>query len=92
MGASRGLGLLIARELMERDHRVVICSRTQVDLEAAREQLLTARPDAQVDVRACDVSDRAAVLDLVADVESSIGPIEVRPLWEYEDIMARRTT
>lgn len=77
MGASRGLGLLIARELMERDHRVVICSRTQVDLEAAREQLLTARPDAQVDVRACDVSDRAAVLDLVADVESSIGPIEV---------------
>ena len=21
-----------------------------------------------------------------------IGPIEVRPLWEYEDIMARRTT
>ena len=77
MGASRGLGLLIARELLERDHRVVISSRTQADLEAARDQLRSWAPGAQVEVRACDVSDRGAVQDLVQDVESGVGPIEV---------------
>ncbi|WP_131103608.1 SDR family NAD(P)-dependent oxidoreductase [Ornithinimicrobium sufpigmenti] len=77
MGASRGLGLLIARELLERDHRVVICSRTPPDLEVARDQLLARQPGGQVDVRACDVSDRAAVQDLVHEVESTVGPIEV---------------
>ncbi|QFG67731.1 SDR family NAD(P)-dependent oxidoreductase [Ornithinimicrobium pratense] len=77
MGASRGLGLLIARELVEREHRVVICSRTLADLQTARNQLLARRPDAQVDVRACDVSDRAAVQELVQEVESGVGPIEV---------------
>lgn len=77
MGASRGLGLLIARELLERDHRVVICSRTPADLAAARDQLLALRPDARVEVRACDVSDRSAVVGLVEDVEASMGPVEV---------------
>lgn len=77
MGASRGLGLLIARELLERDHRVVICSRTRSDLEAARDQLVALRPDAGVETRVCDVSDRAAVQGLVEDVESGVGPIEV---------------
>lgn len=77
MGGSRGLGLLIARELLERDYRVVLVSRARADLEAGREQLMTLRPDARVDVRACDVSQRDRVGDLVAEVESSIGPIEV---------------
>lgn len=77
MGASRGLGLLIARELLARDHRVVICSRTIEDLERARAQLLEQVPGGQVDVRACDVSDRGAVLELVREVESALGPIEV---------------
>lgn len=77
MGASRGLGLLIAHELVERHHRVVICSRTAADLEAAREQLVARHPGAEVDVRVCDVADRAAVQALVADVEATVGPIEV---------------
>ena len=77
MGASRGLGLLIARELLAREHRVVICSRTRSDLEEARDQLVRAVPGAQVEVRVCDVSDREAVQDLVRDVESGVGPIEV---------------
>lgn len=77
MGASRGLGLLIAHELVARGHRVVISSRTEADLLSAREQLVRDHPGAQVDVRPCDVSDREAVLELVGDVESSVGPIEV---------------
>lgn len=77
MGASRGLGLLIARELLERGHRVVICSRTRADLEAARAQLLGQVPGGQVEVRVCDVSDREAVLGLVQEVEAGVGPIEV---------------
>lgn len=77
MGASRGLGLLIARELVARDHRVVICSRTLSDLEAARDQLVAHRADAEVEVRACDIADRGAVQTLVQEVESGVGPIEV---------------
>ena len=77
MGASRGLGLLIARELLTRGHRVVICSRTRSELEEARDQLVRAVPGGQVEARVCDVSDRDAVVELVRDIESGVGPIEV---------------
>lgn len=77
MGASRGLGLLIAHELAGKGLRVVICSRTEEDLQAARAQILEVHRGAEVDVRVCDVRDREAVGALVEDVESTLGPIEV---------------
>ena len=39
MGASRGLGLLIARELLDRGHDVVITARGEEELEAAARRL-----------------------------------------------------
>lgn len=74
-GASRGLGLLIARELGRRGHRLVICARSGEELDRARDQLeaegLTVR------TAVCDVADGEAVSGLVADVEATDGPIEV---------------
>lgn len=72
-GASRGLGLLVARELGHQGHRVVICARDEDELLRGA-QLLSA-DGIDVTPRVCDVSDRDAVLALVEDVEAGVGPI-----------------
>src|SRR6478735_1852286 len=75
MGASRGLGLLIARELLDRGHDVVMTARGSDELEAAARQL-SAR-GRQVHTRVCDVRDRAAVEGVVDEVERTLAPIDV---------------
>lgn len=75
MGASRGLGLLIARELLDRGHDVVITARDEEELGAAARRL--EGRGRQVHARVCDVRDRAAVDTLVEEVESGIGPVDV---------------
>nr|WP_294693504.1 SDR family oxidoreductase [uncultured Friedmanniella sp.] len=74
-GASRGLGLLLARELGRRGHRLVICARSAGELEIARSHLeadgLTVR------TAVCDVSDAEAVEALVDDTERIEGPVAV---------------
>ncbi|OFE15052.1 short-chain dehydrogenase [Humibacillus sp. DSM 29435] len=74
LGGSRGLGLLIGRELLERGHRIVITARDTVELERAREQLDGWGP---VLVRTCDVRDRHGIRQLVDELEEQVGPIEV---------------
>ncbi len=74
-GASRGLGLLIARELAERQHHVVICARDADELASAQRMLRELGHE--VDTRVCDVSDADAVAALVEQVEREVGPIEV---------------
>lgn len=72
-GASRGLGLLVARELGVRGHRVVICARDTDELLQAVDLLAESGVDATA--RVCDVTDRDAVVALVDDVEATVGPI-----------------
>ncbi|MFP5283062.1 MAG: SDR family NAD(P)-dependent oxidoreductase, partial [Actinomycetes bacterium] len=74
-GGSRGLGLLIARELGDRGHRLVVCARDLGELEDARAVLAERGHDVTVEV--CDVADPAAVERLVRDTENDRGPIEV---------------
>ncbi|HEV2929006.1 MAG TPA: SDR family oxidoreductase [Propionibacteriaceae bacterium] len=75
VGASRGLGLLIARELDRAGFRVVIAARQAEGLARAAEQL---RADgARVATDVCDVTDNAQVEALVARTETEVGPIEV---------------
>ena len=74
-GGSRGLGLLIARELGDRGHRLVVCARNAEELAGAREMLTERGHD--VTVAVCDVTDADAVEALVSEVEDSQGPIEV---------------
>lgn len=73
-GASRGLGLLIARELLQRGHRVAICARTATDLTRAQELLA---PYGTVRAIPCDVQDPAQVEHLVDTVTTELGPVDV---------------
>src|SRR5688500_8523317 len=61
-GGSRGLGFLIARELLREGCSVAICARTASDLERARADLLQhAAPQREVYAAPCDVSSRDQV-------------------------------
>lgn len=74
-GGSRGLGLLLARELARAGCRVAICARDPRELARAREML--ERWTADVVAEPCDVSERPAVEAFVREVERRIGPVEV---------------
>lgn len=73
-GGSRGLGLLIAEELLRRGHQVAICARTPVDLTRAEQSL---RRHGSVRSYPCDVRDPDQIDALVARVRSDLGPVEV---------------
>jgi short-subunit dehydrogenase len=74
-GASRGLGLAIARDLGRRGHRLVICARSASELDEAEAAL--AADGVPVRTAVCDVADASAVEALVGSVEREDGPIEV---------------
>jgi short-subunit dehydrogenase len=74
-GGSRGLGLILARELGRRGMRVVVCARDEEELERARGSLAADGLDATA--LPCDVTDEEGVAGLVADVEENLGPIDV---------------
>jgi NAD(P)-dependent dehydrogenase (short-subunit alcohol dehydrogenase family) len=75
VGASRGLGLLVARELDREGFRVVIASEDREELDRAAEQL---RVDgARVATEFCDVADEDQVEALIERIETGLGPIEV---------------
>jgi short-subunit dehydrogenase len=74
-GGSRGLGLVLARELGHRGMRVVICARDEEELERARVGLVGEGIEATA--LPCDVTDEEGLQGLVADVEENLGPIDV---------------
>jgi short-subunit dehydrogenase len=74
-GGSRGLGLVLARELGRLGMRVVICARDEEELERARAALAAEKIDATA--LPCDVTDADGIAGLVADVEENIGPIDL---------------
>ena len=71
-GSSRGLGFLIARELVRAGCRVVICGRNARDLEIARKSL-----GSYVTAMTCDVSQKHEVDALVARVVDEFGRIDI---------------
>lgn len=74
-GGARGLGLLLARNLAREGCRLVICSRTESQLERARQELEAMGAEALA-VR-CDVSDRADVERLIEAAYSRFGQIDI---------------
>jgi NAD(P)-dependent dehydrogenase (short-subunit alcohol dehydrogenase family) len=74
-GGSRGLGFLLARELVRQGCRVAICARDADELERARLQLN--RPDTPVFAVPCDVGDRYQVEELIERVEDRLGPVAI---------------
>jgi len=100
-GGSRGLGLVMARRLVQMKARVAICARDRSELERARIELTAAGGD--VITIACDVTDRAQVEKMVETVRGrfggidvlinnagviEIGPMEAMELREYEESMS----
>lgn len=74
-GSSAGIGFALARALAEAGASVVVNGRDTVRLEQAGERL---RADGLcVHTRCFDVTQAAAVEAAIAEIESSIGPIEV---------------
>lgn len=71
-GGSRGLGLLIAEQLIRRGHRVAILARDADELDRATARLGEAASAYVADVRDCD-----GLRQVVDRVEAELGPIEV---------------
>ncbi len=74
-GASRGLGMLIARELTSRGATVAICARSAAELRRAAADLQEYGEPVRTFV--CDVTDRAAVMSMVGQVDATLGPVDL---------------
>jgi NAD(P)-dependent dehydrogenase (short-subunit alcohol dehydrogenase family) len=74
-GGSRGLGLLVARELGRQGARLTIAARDEAELQRARQDLAERGIDATIAV--CDIGDRAQAQKLVDDVVARTGRIDV---------------
>jgi short-subunit dehydrogenase len=74
-GSSRGLGLVLAREVVARGARVVVCARNAAELERARADL--ARRGADVLAVACDVADPEQVDRVVEAALRRHGRVDV---------------
>jgi short-subunit dehydrogenase len=74
-GGSRGLGLLIARELAARGCRLLICARDAGELRRAEEELRAM--GGQVHSLVADLTDTATPERLVAVAEEKCGQIDV---------------
>jgi NAD(P)-dependent dehydrogenase (short-subunit alcohol dehydrogenase family) len=100
-GGSRGLGLVLARELVGEGAHVVLCARDPDELERARS---TVEGDPSlVSIRTCDIRDRRQVqhaIDGIVDEHGTIdvlinnagviqvGPFEHMTMADFEDAMA----
>jgi NAD(P)-dependent dehydrogenase (short-subunit alcohol dehydrogenase family) len=74
-GGSRGLGLVLARELAREGARVALCARDRGELERAVADLR--ERGAEVFAFPCDVTDRRQVRELVEVVTERFGQIDV---------------
>lgn len=99
-GGSRGLGLVMARELVRLGVRLAICARDPEELERARTDL--AGRGADVLAVECDVTNKAQVDEMVQTIGDhfgsidvlinnagiiTVGPMELMTLEDYEQAM-----
>src|SRR5262249_42377051 len=74
-GGSRGLGLVLARQLMREGARPALCARDEEELERAAAELAVL--DGWPLALPCDVTFPEQVVDLVRAVEVHLGPVDV---------------
>lgn len=99
-GGSRGLGLVMARQLAQEGARLAICARDMDELEKARLELSDL--GAEVLVVPCDVTQRTQVSSMMNQIRThyghidvlinnagiiQVGPMEAMTLQEYEEAM-----
>lgn len=76
-GGSRGLGLVIARQLADAGARVAICARDGDELQRARADLATHAAAAEVLAIQYDVNDPEQVRQMVETVADRFGSLDV---------------
>jgi NAD(P)-dependent dehydrogenase (short-subunit alcohol dehydrogenase family) len=74
-GASRGLGLALARRLGRRGVRLALVARGKEGLEEAR--LSLSREDISALTIAADIADKQAIYPLIGEVQGTLGPIDL---------------
>jgi NAD(P)-dependent dehydrogenase (short-subunit alcohol dehydrogenase family) len=74
-GGSRGLGLVLARQLIREGAKLAICARDEEELDRAGAEL--AVKDGWPLTLPCDVTFPEQVVDLVRAVEVHLGPVDV---------------
>lgn len=74
-GGSRGLGLVLARQLVGHKARVVVCARDAGELEQAARDLAGRGGDVTTVV--CDVMQQEQVTSMVERIASQLGPLDV---------------
>ena len=84
-GASRGIGLALARMLAADGVDLCLCARSG---EAMREAAAMLPKNGRVISQACDVSDAAAVTELFARCRRELGPID----WLVNNAAIARST
>jgi short-subunit dehydrogenase len=75
-GASSGLGAEMARQLAARGWDLALCARRTDRLEALREEVVAANPGRRVEVRALDVTDDDAVVEVFRAFRDDFGTID----------------
>lgn len=101
VGGSRGLGLVLARELASEGARLTLLARNADELERAREEL--DRRGARVSVAVCDIREREEVDRAIEEVVRihggidvlindagiiQVGPVDHMTLSDFENAMA----
>jgi NAD(P)-dependent dehydrogenase (short-subunit alcohol dehydrogenase family) len=76
-GGSRGLGLVIAEQLVLRRCAVTIAARDGEELDRAREYLTRGRTGAAVRTVRCDVTERSQVSALMGEAAQAQGGLDV---------------
>jgi len=76
-GASQGIGLACARALAEDGARVVIMSRRESAVTAARERLLSEVPGATIEARAGDATSETGMRDALAFAQGLAGRLDI---------------
>ncbi len=76
-GGSRGLGFLLARELLKEGCSVAICARDTDELERASAALTREANGAEVFSAQCDVGNRGEVERFIGEVMSRHGRVDV---------------
>jgi NAD(P)-dependent dehydrogenase (short-subunit alcohol dehydrogenase family) len=99
-GGSRGLGLVMARQLIQAGARLAICARDPEELERSRLEL--EQRGGEVLAVPCDVTDKTQVEQMIQQVRDRfgaidilinnagtdfVGPMDVMTLEDYDDAM-----
>lgn len=74
-GGSRGLGLVLARQLAKQGANVTICARSQDELDKAVEQ--ANHLGGKIMAVRCDVADKAAVEKMIDEITATHGKIDI---------------